>query len=232
MSKLKALLWKELLESSRFLKIYAIIATISVIVMQIIVIKDFLLSEIEIISKIKIISNNLIFLAPMVIPYAGTTVLQKSIVEERREKSLNILLAKGLSPQLIWFSKFISATLFSYALYLITFFIYILIIKFGFNISNFINIRFLFDTLIVMPVISVSLLGVMGLLFWIFKNPQIVALIIPMITLLGSMNFMMKYSTSTINYYTIIGIFIFSVVLILIILISISKISKEYITNL
>ena len=203
--KISAFFWKETLVSIRSLKIYSLLAIIASTFLQLFIVKDILTDNVDLTLKVWSIRNSLMFLAPLVIPYAGTTVLQKSIVEERNQKCLSVLFSTGLSPQLIWFGKFISASIFSYLLYVLNYFVYISVLHIVFNISNILNFQTVIYTFLIMPLISISILSILGLTFWCFKNPQLIAMIIPMCSLLLSMNLMMKFSSHTINYIYIIA---------------------------
>ncbi len=46
-----------------------------------------------------------------------------------------------------------------------------------------------------MPIASIGILALVGLSFWAVKNPQIIGMIIPMASILGTWNFVLKFGT-------------------------------------
>jgi len=165
------------------------------------------------------------------IPTISLMFFSKNVNDERKEKTNNVLISIGIDQKTIWISKITCIIGFSIICFWAFIILYIFIGRLIFGVFISTQPLLLILSLIVMPLVSISVSLVLCLMFWLMKNTSIISFI-PSILMFFAYYINMKFLQSNFNYMIIL-LAIFATVMILFICIKIiNSVSNEYISNL
>ena len=192
----KALIWKELLEAYRTLKIIFCATTLVVIMLMYMPLARILGSPgLTAEQKSMLLSSSCFFIPLMIIPVLGNTIVQRSLYEERRNKTIQVLLAFGIPPSVLWLAKFSVAVALAYASCLIAIAGYGLFARVYSGVSMTMGFDLWVMALFVMPMVAIGVLSLVSLAYWSMKNVMLIGMIFPMLFLLGGWNLSLLCST-------------------------------------
>lgn len=190
----KALIWKESIEGWRKNRLFIPVTIIFVVILQYIPVAQVVNNNQMLLSQKNLILGVITMYIPlMVIPFLGTNYFSRSIYEEKINRSIHILLASGISPLSIWTGKFFIAVAYSYLTSIVSVFTYFLFIKFYVGESMLLTSQTIILTLISMPIAAIGVLALIGWSFWALKSPQIIGFIVPIVSVLGTWNFVINF---------------------------------------
>lgn len=230
---LKAVIWKEFIEGLRTSKFNITFIILFLLVMQYL-------------NATQIVNNNqlsheakelffaglTIFTSMMAIPYLGNTLIYRTIYEERRNRTVHVLLASGVPPTALWMGKFLVASLLSYfaaLLSILTFWIFVNI-YWGYTLVMTGDLWLM--ALFTMPLLAIGVLAVVSVSYWYIKNANIISMFVIIFTITIILN---VSSVSLYNYNNQLicfGALIIGTILVGTSFIIIKFISKERIVNL
>lgn len=165
------------------------------------------------------------------IPNISMILFSKIVIDERKEKTNNVLISVGIDSKTIWFTKVISIVGFS----IICFWLYIILyiigghLLFGVFIST--NPLILIMACIVVPNFSISISLILCLLFWILKNTTLVS-ILPTLFMFASYYLNMSCMDNNIAMKEVLLTVGLTILVLIACLKIINSISNEYIANL
>ncbi len=178
-----------------------------------------------------ILEYQMITISLYTIPNISMILFSKTVIDERKEKTNNVLISVGIDSKTIWLTKVISIVGFSLVCFWLYIILYIVVgwLLFGVFIST--NPIILIMACIVVPNFSISISLILCLLFWILKNTTVVS-IFPTLFMFASYYLNMTCLDSVISIGEVL-LMIGSTVLVLVVCLKIvNSISNEYITNL
>jgi ABC-type Na+ efflux pump permease subunit len=191
----KAIFWKELRENIRMSKFMLPFSIILIVVMMYFPVSQTMDSEVLSVAQKKAsITMISIFIPFMVIPFIGNTIVFRSIYDEKRNKTIQVLLASGISPSVVWLGKMSVATTISYIANLIAVIGFCVVVKFNTGIMVM-NVNIWIIVFIIMPVLGIGVLSIISVSYWWFKNGQVLGLLYPIITLVGIWNYVVTFGT-------------------------------------
>jgi ABC-type transport system involved in multi-copper enzyme maturation permease subunit len=192
----KAVVWKEFIEDWRRIRFFIPLAIIGVVGLQYFPVIQ-IVNNNQLLSAQKAVFFGVLpmYFSLIIIPFTGITLFSMSLYEEKLQYSIHTLLASGISKTSIWSGKFIVAAVYSYAATLITILAYFIFIKFYIGEDLVLTSQTAILTFISMPIASMGVLALVGWSYWAFKNPQIISMIITMVSIIGTWYFVMKFGT-------------------------------------
>jgi ABC-type transport system involved in multi-copper enzyme maturation permease subunit len=232
-NNLKAIVWKESIEALRRNTLYIPFLIGLTIFMQYIpvaqIVNDKTISNLQKSVCLGIIP---IYIPFMIIPMLGTTILSRSLFEERIVKSLQVLLASGVSQKTLWFGKYLVAFIYTYITTILTFIAYFLFVKLYIGQDLIITKQTILAALVTIPIAANGVLAFVATSYWAFKNSQLVTIVFPLLSLFGTWNFTSsfgtKYSLTMVTLITLLA----GVVFIVLSVFLVGRISKEKITEI
>ncbi|RRJ64099.1 hypothetical protein EHV15_15045 [Paenibacillus oralis] len=149
---------------------------------------------------------SILYLAPIIIPFYGNTVMARSLQRERMNKSLLILMTTGLKPSLIWQIKTLAAFIISYVIYMIctvcdiVMIVYIMGLPFELNAANVLG------ALILSPLFAGSMLIVLSFIYWFFRNTLFITTAFTMLMTFGIWGISMQTPLTSFNPFILGGL--------------------------
>ncbi|MCL6591513.1 MAG: ABC transporter permease [Firmicutes bacterium] len=198
LTHIRAMMWKEFVEGMRTSWFFIPLTIAFVVGMQYLPVAQILNNkEILPLQKGMFLAMIAIYLPVMTIPFFGNVILFRSLYEERRQKSIHVLFASGVSPLSVWTGKVFLVTLLSYLISVITFVVFWLSVKLYTGFSLVMTVRLWLLIMLVMPMASIGILSLAAWSYWAFRNAaQLVGLLMPILTSLGIWNFSIYFGTS------------------------------------
>lgn len=228
-----AVAWKELMEFWRRNKLLIPGTIVMISVLQYMTIAQIVNNKaLNDVQKGAILGFNLMYLPLMVMPFIGSPILSRSLHEEKLKKSIHVLFASGLSRSAIWAGKFLIASIMSYVGMILTSVAYFIMVKVILGLSLTVNSEIMFVLLFVMPIACIGLLGLTSLAYWALRNALIVTVAFPMVSMLGSWNFIIQFGLKKPAPLVAIIALLFGVTAISLSVFGVSRLSKERITRL
>lgn len=174
----KAILWKELVETSRVFKYAAFLWAGAMVAMLLVPIAKVVSNEsIPEHAKGPMLGSVAMFIPMLIIPMVGHGIVVRSIYDERRKKTIQTLMAQGVRPIVIWLGKVSAAVLISGAVSLIASTGYFLVVKaltgYWIRLAGYM----LYLILFVSPIISVSILALVSSCYMVLKQPKLLGFV-------------------------------------------------------
>lgn len=189
-----AIIWKEIIEGLRKTKLYVLTSIIVTVGLQYIPVSQIANNDSLLISQKEVLLTSLTIYFPiMIIPLIGSTILSRTITEEKLQKSIHVLLACGVPTTSIWTAKFLVSAVISYITTLLGLLVYGLFIKLYVGYTLVFNSRLIVLTFLTMPLASIGILAIVGISYWTFRNSQILVMAVPLVSLLGTWNFVLNF---------------------------------------
>lgn len=229
----KAMFWKETTEIKRSMKLITLLVIVSINIFQFITIDNIVNDKnIDYILKIELISSSIIYIPLLVMIFLGHTLIDKFIKEEKTSKTIWVLLSSGMDKTIIWSSKVLVASVYSFIICVITLIINIIFIKsyYGFWVNFSFNILIL--VLITMPILSIGIICIMSCLYWYFSKVELLSIIFPIFSLIGIWNISSLLISKQPTNNLLIITFLIGVILITFSFFIIKNISKEVICKI
>jgi hypothetical protein len=234
---LRALIWREFIEGKRLLLMF-IFPAICLGVVPLITLYSILdrlieISEYSTIDSLKnfYAINQMFFIPPMIILFFSMSFFSRISVE-RNEKTIAVLMAMQIKPQMIWTAKVFVANCFSCAVYLASCVIYVVGVKVAFDINIYFSIRDILGIFIVSPLIGFTLAIFFALLHWVVKNSEMISFLALLITIGGIFPLSSKLQNMVITFPLMAIILFVSALIFMVCLRIIKKIPNEYTANL
>ncbi len=229
----KALLRKELLSFKKQVLLVFFSLAIPVMLVAFTLYESVHAFGTDITDEIKsyLISYQMQFIPIYSIPTTIIMAFSKSVTDERKEKTNDVLMAIGIPQKTIWTAKILFVYILSIVVLAFEYFIYLIFCQLLLGV--FPSLTLMAGALIffVMPVLCLAVSMVLCLLYWVLKNNALVSLFptfLMYIAVFGSMKLQdHKFGAG----WVVIPLLMISVSYIISISI-INKISNEYISNL
>jgi len=181
-----------------------------------------------------LLRNNFLFFPAMLIPMIGTVVFQTTLNEDRKSKALQILVADGIISEYIWISKLITSIIISYTFTFISSMIALIFSKILFQVWVSFDVLSLIIMIIIIPIISFTVLSIIGVIMWSSKQGHTLAGFIPVFSYIGCMYLNMYIMENNLVPKTglILLLFAVSIIIFLVNILIVKNLSKEYIINM
>lgn len=183
MKMIKAIIWKETIENIRESYLLIPFNILLIIFIQYIVSSHILNSStIDLGTKKLLINNLIIYSQLMSIPLFGNNLLFRSIFEERRSYSMHILFALGVPPIALWSGKIMSASIIAYISSVLSVLCYIGVLYFYNRFALSVTLYIFFLSFLAIPIISISMLCLMSIIYWSLPKANIFGFIYPLLS--------------------------------------------------
>ena len=227
-----AVIWKEKREFLRSAKAYIFFTVIFTVVMQLMT-SNQIVDNTTIPYELKrvLCGYSILYIALMSIPFFGSTLLSRIIYEERYVNAVHVLLATGINPSTVWVGKLLVTYFFSYTTFLISSLVYAVIMFFAFEILIVIELNTFILAFICMPLLSFGVMSIMGYLYWVLKNHQVIGMLFPIAFVMGVWNIAMEFVISVPNVTIILMSFGIGLALLCLSLFGVTRVTKDVITS-
>ncbi len=177
----KALLWKELVESRRTLIQPILVTGIVVCVALYIPVAHMATSLSSAKAQMGVILELQSRFIPLLsIPFLGNMILLRTISYERRSNAIQVLLASGIDPSWIWLVKLCLAFAASYLFNIAAIAGYCVFVRCLLGISVVLSPGAWVADLFALPVIGLGILSLASLGYWCFKRTEVLGAIFPL----------------------------------------------------
>jgi len=227
----RAVVWKEALESVRTLKYLLVLTVLLVIVMMYLPVSTILNAQgLSAQAKGVLLGSTSLYIPLMIIPVVGNTAVYRALYEERRNRTIQILLAFGVPPSDLWLGKLTVAVAISCLTSLITILGYNLAARLLTGISVIMEMKLWLIVLIVMPILAIGALALISVAYWWLRSGQAIGMLFPMVAFLGGWNLSLKYCLEYPTLQISIVSLLAGLILVAVSYIGVSFISKERIS--
>ena len=181
---LKAVIWKEFIEGLRTSKFIFLFSILFFVIVQYLNANHiFNNNQLSHAPKELLLELMTIVISIMAIPYFGNTLIYRTIYEERRNKTIHVLFASGVSPTALWMGKFLVATILSYFVYLFSILIFWIFLKIYWGYTIVLTGNLWLMAFFIMPLLSIGILAVLSVSYWYLKNANTISMLFYIITI-------------------------------------------------
>lgn len=228
---IKATIVKEIQEAVASSKITIILTIIVTNIMQLVTIMEVANQNIDIHSKQMQVGALAMYLVVMAMLFLGSTLCNNFFLDEKKNKTIHILLAMGMNKCDLWIAKNVVMMVVS------------VIVAFISVLVNSIAVRIIWGfwfsytplslslTFITMPIMCSGILALLSYSFWFFKKNSFLSTLFPIISYIGVWNLSMRLVNQNLNKLLIPFSFLIGLLLYLIAYILVNYISNERITQ-
>lgn len=178
------------------------------------------LATVLLLSLSKTGSSLVVFLPLIAMPFHAGTVLSRSIQTERLRGGLLPLLIYGGSPAEVWMAKVLGAFLLAYATMLLS------LVAFAAWIAPP-PLAALPHILFTMPLASLSLIGIEGLLFWTLGHSSLLTTILPLALLFGTSQLVARFRLGPLTASSIVATIAVSLTLFALLTLAVTRYPRE-----
>lgn len=212
----RAFIKKELLETFKSLKVVMFLSVAVSNLLQYMTIQEVMGLGLDQDSCAKQLGSISMYMSVIIILFMGHTLINRFIYEERRAKTINVLLATGMDKTAIWAAKMVVTILICTFLLIMSMlcnYLFILIYC-GFPVKYTALSAVL--TFVTMPIFCYGILSVISVAYWYFRNMNVFGMIFPIVAYLGIWNLSLKLAGYFIPSYLLvvsllIGMFLFAI---------------------
>ncbi|WP_310602965.1 hypothetical protein [Anaerosporobacter sp.] len=169
----------------------------------------------------------LIYLVVIVIMFVGHTLINRFIYEERKNKTIQVMLAHGMDIMQIWSAKMLVTVIVTQVTCWLTILSHIIFVKLYFNINITFNLTSGILTFITLPILCYAVLALVSICYWYFENMNIFSMIFPIISYLGIWNISMQLVKVFLPKYLIVISVALGILLFALSAFAIKRIKKE-----
>ncbi|AIQ10962.1 ABC transporter permease [Paenibacillus durus] len=190
---LKAVIWKENKEILRSMKGVFLLTIVTTNVLQYITVSP-LLNRTDISGEMKATQFGALtmYLSVLVVLFLGHTFINRFLNDERKDKTIQILLANGIDKRSLWFGKMTITVLYTFIALIFTVLLHILFMKIAFNVDFKYTLLTFFLTFVSMPMLGFGTLALLSIVYWYFNKVDIISFLFPLISYLGIWNLSIK----------------------------------------
>jgi len=176
----------------------------------------------------KLVSTSVLYLAPIVVPFYGNSILNRSLQRERIDKSLLILMTTGIEMGSVWMVKVFTAFLISCLINLLCIILDIIMIIMYFKIPFEFSIYNIVGGLILSPLFALSLFLILAFFFWYLRNTLVVTTFFTVGVTTGIWGLSMNKPITEFNQYILLAVALFLPVLLTIVFSTIISRQEKY----
>jgi len=177
----KALMWKEIVESKRTLVQPILLSSIVVCIALYIPVAHMVTGTSSAKAQMGVILELQSRFIPLLsIPLLGNMILLRTIGYERRSTAIQVLLASGINPSWIWLVKLCLAFAASYLFNMAALAGYCVYVKGLLGVSVVLSPGVWVADLLALPAIGLGILSLASLGYWCFKTMEILGAIFPL----------------------------------------------------
>ncbi|WP_339310455.1 ABC transporter permease subunit [Paenibacillus sp. FSL M7-0896] len=190
---LKAVVWKESKEIMRSMKGVIILTILTTNVLQYVTVAP-VINKTTMSDEMKAVQLSALtmYLSVLVVLFLGHTFINRFLNDERKDRTIQTLLANGIDQTSLWLGKMIVTVLYTFITLLLTIGLHILFIKVFFHLSiSFTTLTFILS-FIGMPALGFGILALLSTVYWYFNKVDIVSFLFPLVSYLGIWNLSIK----------------------------------------
>lgn len=178
------------------------------------------------------VSNSLIFVFPMIIPFFANMVLGKSLINEKSSGSLMTILGTGINPGIVWGAKVFVSFIIGYVCGIGCIIADILLIVFYFNLSISWTVTLVFIVFLIAPITALAIIAIFAFLYWTIKSAVFVASIIPTLVAFGLWSYVSGHPMTEMLIQGVIIVLLLSLAILFLFGFIISRLSRQFIVGL
>lgn len=187
-----AIIKKELIETFKSMKAIMLLCVATSNLLQYITIQEVIklgLSSSECALQLGSIT---IYMAVIIILFMGHTLVNRFIYEERKSKTINVLLSAGMPKTAIWSAKMVVTILVCSLILTVSILCNVAFIYFYFGILVRYTALSAVLTFVTMPILCYGVLALISVAYWYFYNMNVFGMIFPIVAYLGIWNLSIK----------------------------------------
>lgn len=227
----KAYVWKEIREVLATMKATILLCIITANLLQYMTIEEVMKLNLDEKTCALQLGSIQMYLVIIIVMFLGHTLINRFIYNERKSKTIHVMLASGMGKTAIWSAKMFVTIAISEIVTWISLLVNLAFIKlyYGFTVEfNSISTILIFVT---MPLVCYGILALISIAYWYFPNMNIFGMIFPMVAYLGTWNVALQLASKFVDEKLVIVSVGIGVITILLSMVLIKYIPKERIAS-
>ncbi len=139
------------------------------------------------------------YLVIIIVMFLGHTLINRFIYNERKSKTIHVMLASGMSKTAIWSAKMFVTVVTSQIVTWISLLINILFIRLYYGIGVEFNSVSAILIFVTMPLVCYGILALISIAYWYFPNMNVFGMIFPMVAYLGTWNVALQLASKFVD---------------------------------